>query len=298
MTVDSTWIKINYQYASLMNGGTNDALKRIHVQGKNGKVMVNGPKLLELANGSGYPAPGNIFFEYDTASPNLIAVPKNEAPILGIGPNAQGEYESDLALTNISQSTGYTCQSACIAMIKEMGMTEMQIRSWLQSQGNPGDPHIMGDLMAMKLGDRYQYNGEASINEMIGYLKLGYYLIFHVFFTGPGHVIGLDGYDNYVRKLAKRWAKYPECHEGISSKDPWSEFSFEDLRYSNPNSNFFDGYYPLYGLWAAGVRAFSYQQMVNAWRGKVPANWRNEKRGYCHIIKPADWREREAAVKK
>lgn len=182
-------------------------------------------------------------------------------------------YKTEIKAINISQPDASTCQSACVGMAT--GNSDvMGIRQKLLSLGNPGDPNVMAILLREALGDRYKYNGKASIDQMQQYLKDGEFLIIHCFFTPSGHVISLDGLKDVVG-----------ANDYFDAKDPWSEFSSASFTYDNPNVNFYDGFYSSRLIYSAAVVAFSFQQAIDCYRsGKYDSTLEG---AYCHRILPA-----------
>jgi hypothetical protein len=182
-------------------------------------------------------------------------------------------YKTEVEAINISQPNASTCQSACVGMAT--GNSDvMGIRQKLLSLGNPGDPNIMANLLREALGDRYIYNGKASIDQMQQYTRDGEFLILHVFFTPVGHVIGIDGFKDVVG-----------ANDSLDSKDPWSEFDAASFSYNNPNVSFYDGFYTCRLIYAAAVVAFSYQQALDCYRsGEYDSKLEG---AYCHRILPA-----------
>jgi hypothetical protein len=67
----------------------------------------------------------------------------------------------------------------------------------------------MGAYLREFFGDRYSYDGQASIAMMKSWIGAGEVLITHGCFTGAGHVIILDGCDDRSFRVM----------------DPWEEFS-------------------------------------------------------------------------
>ena len=128
----------------------------------------------------------------------------------------------------VPQPDSYTCQSACVAKMMGLEKEDVQrIRKNLLALGNPGDPYIMGAMLVGSVKE-YAFNEAASVTQMRDWLKAGYQLITHGWFTNPGHVICLVGtYD-----------------KGFIADDPWGEFDAprwaysdnwngDDLKYSN-----------------------------------------------------------------
>jgi hypothetical protein len=73
----------------------------------------------------------------------------------------------------------------------------------------------MAEYLRGVLGDRYEYEGIASIAEMKAWIRSGEVLITHGWFTGSGHVIVLDGCDD----------------KGFRAMDPYEEFDGSTWRY-------------------------------------------------------------------
>jgi hypothetical protein len=182
-------------------------------------------------------------------------------------------YKTKVKANNVSQPDASTCQSSCVGMAT--GNSDvMGIRRRLLSLGNPGDPNIMAIMLREALGDRYVYNGKASIDQMQQYTRDGEFLILHVFFTPFGHVIGIDGLKDVVG-----------ANDYFDSKDPWSEFDANSFSYNNPSINFYDGFYSSRLIYAAGVVAFSFQQAIDCYRsGEYDSTLQG---AYCHRILPA-----------
>lgn len=95
----------------------------------------------------------------------------------------------------ISQPNDYTCQSAAIAEALRLTSDAdvMKVRSDLQALGEPGDPSVMGEYLKDKV-KQYEYCGDASINDITGWLNDGWHLITHTYLTS-GHVISIVGLD-------------------------------------------------------------------------------------------------------
>ena len=143
----------------------------------------------------------------------------------------------------LTQPDARTCQSTCIAMALDQTEDDIHdVRSALEAIGEPGDPAVMGEYLRAKLGDRYNFEIAASINDMIGWLKNGEFLITHGWFTDSGHVIGLNGVEPDQKTLGIRFKVY----------DPWSEFNFTDWAYDNDSIGF-QGAYSAKGIYAAAI---------------------------------------------
>ena len=152
-----------------------------------------------------------------------------------------GAFRQVVKKLDISQPNGYTCQAACAAMA--VGTTNvMGVRNELERIGNPGDPSVVGTYIERSLGrNRHKLSLNASINDMIEWLKAGEFLITYGWFTGSGHVIGLDG------------CMITETSRKFDVDDPWSEFDFGSWSYNKAGVNYYDGYYSELGIYAACV---------------------------------------------
>lgn len=171
------------------------------------------------------------------------------------------EFSSKIPSRNLSQPNAWTCQATCVAMVS--GDDPLKVRQRLEALGNPGDPYVMGQVLQEKFGSRYIFDPDATMNQIKAWLQAGEFLITHGWFTGPGHVIALDGVQLDPATLSYK----------ISVKDPWSEFSFPAWSYNNPSKNFFDGYYSSWGLYAAIVAGSSCSHAASIYaRGELDSN--------------------------
>jgi hypothetical protein len=167
--------------------------------------------------------------------------PKAPAP----RPGNVSEWATRVKALNLSQPDASTCQSACIAMA--VGDPDIRgIRARLVALGDAGAPVNMGRVLRAYLGGKYVFNGAASLDDAIGYLKAGEFLITHGWFTRSGHVICLDG-----TKLIDG-GKF-----SFNVKDPWSEFDGPTWSYNRPSIKFFDGFYSDRIIYAACVAGAS-----------------------------------------
>lgn len=149
------------------------------------------------------------------------------------------EWATKIKALNLSQPDAVTCQSACIGMA--VGDSNVQsIRRKLLMHGSAGSPDVMGRVIR-SYGRPYQFVGDASLNDVYGWLKAGEFLITHGWFTNSGHVICLDGLK----------AK-PPLRYSINVKDPWSEFNADAWLY-NLGGKFYDGFYSDRLIYAACV---------------------------------------------
>lgn len=141
----------------------------------------------------------------------------------------------------ISQPDAVTCQSTCIAMAT--GIDDVpDIRQQLINLGDPGNPYTMGQVIK-RYRSNYEFDENASLSQMREWLKAGEFLITHGWFTGSGHVIGLDGVRIDPARLSY----------AFDVRDPWSEFDFKRWDYNNPAVDRFDGFYSSWGIYAACV---------------------------------------------
>jgi hypothetical protein len=183
------------------------------------------------------------------------------------------EWKTTVHALNLSQPDASTCQSACIAMaVGDKDVLGVR-RKLNRLPGAAGDTTNMGKVIRGYIGDRYIYNNTASLNDIVGYLKAGEFLITHGYFTGSGHVIALDGV-----KL-KADATY-----AFNVKDPWSEFDGPSWTYNNPKSTFYDGFYSDKTIYAACMPSVSVWDAAQ-WYDRRPDY--NLKRAWVHRILPA-----------
>ena len=170
---------------------------------------------------------------------------------------ATQEWRTAVQALNLSQPDAVSCQSACLAMAT--GNRDIPgIRRKLQAMGDPGSPGVMARYARSVPGVRYEYDGDACLEDVYGWLMAGELLITHGWFTSSGHVICLDGL------MAN-----PDGSKAISVKDPWSEFDARTWSYPY-TSRFFDGYYGdrcIYAACVAGANVTDARRIYNT--GKV-----------------------------
>ena len=159
--------------------------------------------------------------------------------------NAIHDYYTKLKVLDLSQPNSYTCQSTCIAMAVNDKNIE-NIRQRLEAKGNPGDPHIMAEVIR-EFPVNYQLHLDASLDEVKTWLKEGDFLITQGWFTSAGHVICLAGVEIDTENNSYKF----------NVKDPWSEFDAPNWKYNNPNVKFYNGYYSSYCIYAACVASSS-----------------------------------------
>lgn len=203
----------------------------------------------------------------------------------GNGPNQAGEWTSQAPFQFDYQDTSYTCQSSSIQIVTNGEAREMQVRARLKQLGNPGDPYIIGQVLREYVGDRYEYNGQASVNQMIDYIKRGASLILQASVTEAGHVFPAVGCDDKADQLVKEFPGDELLHDGPKVIDPWTKYNWHKLVYDGTSMGY-EGYYPWYGIYASAVKAYSFFQFQQVWGGKVPEGWKDEGGAYCHIIWP------------
>lgn len=182
------------------------------------------------------------------------------------------EWKTSVHALNLSQPDAQTCQSACIAMAVG-DKNVLGIRRKLDKlPGAAGSTTNMGTVIKSYVGKRYVYNGNASLQEIISYLKGGELLITHGYFTGSGHVIVLDGF--------KDPSNGPDL---FNVKDPWSEFDGPSWSYNNPGVQFYDGFYSAHTVYAACVVGASVWDAARQY--KAPLDY-NAKGAWVHRIMP------------
>lgn len=154
-------------------------------------------------------------------------------------PAASSEWAARVRALNLSQPDSSTCQATCIAMaVRDPDIPA--IRRKLVNIGSAGDPAVMRRVI-QSYNVKYEYDGNASLEKVYGWLKAGELLITHGWFTGSGHVICLDG-------LKQK----PDGSHDISVKDPWSKFDAGSWRYKS-SEKFYDGPYSDRVIYAACV---------------------------------------------
>jgi hypothetical protein len=172
----------------------------------------------------------------------------------------------------LSQPDASTCQSACIAMA--VGDENIYgIRAQLLAKGEPGNPYCMGEVLENRLGGRYSFHYNASLGEMREWLKAGEFLITHGWFTGSGHVVGMDGVEIDSKTLSY-------C---FNMRDPWDEFNAPSWSYSG-RSKKFDGFYSSRCIYAACVAGQSVSDAARIYRrGELDSA---RKGAWVHRVRP------------
>ena len=181
------------------------------------------------------------------------------------------EWKTLVKALNLSQPDASTCQSACIAMaVGDRNIQGIRQKLLQISPGAAGSPDAMGDvIMGYKV--KYEFVRDASLRDVIGWLKAGELLITHGWFTRSGHVICLDGVKEVDNKVS------------FNVKDPWSEFNAPRWKYDG-SSKFYDGFYSelcIYAACVASSSAYDAEKIYN--RRRVD---RSQKAMWVHRIKP------------
>lgn len=228
---------------------------------------------LQIATQAGSPdIPGYIWPDHWIIPQGLILEVKKAShePVRTV-------FDTEVEMLKLSQPDAVTCQAACIAMA--IGSTDIHgIRASLRAGGkDAGDPWVMGAYLSKQLGDRYEFDENASLAEMRDWLKQGELIITHGWFTYSGHVICLDGVSIDPGTTTFRF----------NVADPWSEFDFVQWSYNKPGVKFYDGYYSALGIYASCVASWTYSQA----RGIYSAGKINSalKGAWAHRIKPVGY---------
>lgn len=177
------------------------------------------------------------------------------------------EYLSAIKNGPICQPDAVTCQSTCIHAVMGGTTSIGNIREDLLQLGTAGDPAVMAQYLGDHFGDRYSLHMAASINDMRSTIKFGSVLITHGWFTGPGHVIILDGVDDRSFRVM----------------DPWEEFDAINWNYPSDLESF-QGSYSDALIWAACVAGNSSDDAH--WLYENQAIDRSQKGAWVHEIKP------------
>jgi predicted chitinase len=194
-----------------------------------------------------------------------------------IATKAVSVYKTQVRAANLSQPDSSTCQAACIGMAtsnpdihsirKELDQIAIRKRSVA------GGTAVMGEYLKERIGSRYEFDFDASLDEMKKWLQAGELLITHGWFTNSGHIICLDGVEIDNRTMSFRF----------DVKDPWSEFNAPAWAY-NINKNFYDGYYSSLCIYAACVASASRSQAASIYNQKRIDP--SLKGAWVHRIKP------------
>jgi hypothetical protein len=120
------------------------------------------------------------------------------------------------------------------------------IRQRLEAKGDPGDPHIMAEVI-QEFPVNYQLHLNACLDDVKSWLEAGDFLITQGWFTSEGHVICLSGLQIDTANNSYK----------LEVKDPWSEFDPATWSYNKPGVTHYDGYYSSYCIYAACVAGSS-----------------------------------------
>lgn len=145
-----------------------------------------------------------------------------------------------------------SCQSACCASVTGVENVR-QVRAELSQIGyrlgqDAGSCQVMGEWLTKRLGDRYELDIDASLNDCKAWLKAGEVLITHGFWTGFGHVTVLSGLEEDEKSLSYRFI----------TGDPWGEIDTASWYYNKP-AKWYEGPISSRAVYAACV----YGQSVN-----------------------------------
>lgn len=170
----------------------------------------------------------------------------------------------------VPQPNFWSCQSACIAMVLRTTNVE-DIYDDLVSKGVAGDPGVMGDYLAPRVKS-YKFLVDGSLNDAKKALDDGCAVITHGWFTKPGHVIVLVGYEADPVTLSYRFIVH----------DPYAEYDFpngvHDLEKSGESVR-----YSSYGIYSTCVASADYDHARDLYKEKRLKS--NEQNAWLHIIK-------------
>jgi hypothetical protein len=169
----------------------------------------------------------------------------------------------------VPQPNNLLCQSACIAMV--LRTTDVDgIRADLVSQGQAGDPGVMGNYLEPRVKS-YKFLVDGSLNDAKKALDEGCAVITHGWFTDEGHVITLIGYEADPVTLSYRFIVH----------DPWAEYNFPKGDHDDSQSG--EGVrYSSYGIYATCVASAGYDHARDLYREKRLKS--NEQNAWLHII--------------
>lgn len=156
-------------------------------------------------------------------------------------------------LDYVPQPDASTCQSACIA--KMIGTENVySIREALLDAGEPGSPQVMGDYLSLRVKE-YKFSVSASLNDISGWMKDGYQLITHGYFSHSGHVVCIVG----------------EKSNAFVVDDPYGEFMASSWQYSS-NEYGNDMIYSKRLIYAACVVGSSLHSSLDFYRSSEVCN--------------------------
>lgn len=174
-------------------------------------------------------------------------------------------------LDYVPQPDSLTCQSAAIA--KMTGDPDVyKIRQLLENLGDPGSPATMGEYLETRV-QQYKYTDKGSLDIAIEYLKNGWKVISHGWFTPSGHVLSIVGWDFEAQEF--------------KVDDPWFEFDFGGWTYAPHEKSGDDVRYSARGIWAACVRGESCDDAQFAYQERFRLGHREflETNMWLHLIR-------------
>ena len=170
----------------------------------------------------------------------------------------------------VPQPDPSSCQSACLAMV--LRTTDVPgIHAELELIGDPGDPTVMDDYIALRVKS-YKFLLSGSLNDAKKALDDGCVVITHGWFTVPGHVILLIGYEPDPATLSHRFIVH----------DPWAEYDFSNGGYDDSSKTGESVRYSSLGIYATCVDSFDYEQACEIYRQKTFKS--DEQNAWLHII--------------
>lgn len=169
-----------------------------------------------------------------------------------------------------TQPDEVTCQSTCIYAVTGGALSIYDIRAELFQHGEPGDPANMAETLKRLLPkEKHELRLDATLAEMKGWLTDGAVIITHGYFTGPGHVIVLDGCTS----------------DTFDVMDPYEEFSAPAWDYPNrSNRTAYDGDYSdrlIYATCLAGQSRWDAARIYDS--GAIDYTL---KAAWCNVIFP------------
>jgi Papain-like cysteine protease AvrRpt2 len=177
----------------------------------------------------------------------------------------------------IPQYDSNSCQSACCAAVT--GNTNVrQVRRELEIIANrvssmAGATEVMSEWLKKRLGDRYVFEANASLNDCKKWLENGEVLITHGVWTGSGHVTVLKGFE-----LDEKILSY-----NFITGDPWGEFDAKNWSYLT-YANHYEGPISARAVFAACVYAQNRSEAAQCYRdGRLDSNLGEM---WVHRIKP------------
>ncbi|WP_055076140.1 hypothetical protein [Pseudanabaena sp. 'Roaring Creek'] len=175
------------------------------------------------------------------------------------------------------QPDASTCQSAaiCEALGKPAADIET-VRTALLGLGTAGDPTVMGAYLKSVIGDKYRYNGNASLLDMLAAIRdLGAFLIIHTSLTISGHVISINAVDTDDTGIIQNFHVF----------DSWSEFDGASFSYPSLAEDCFAGLYSKNLIYSACVADDGKFETAKA-QYLLDAPDSQKKGAWVHIILP------------